>query len=318
MGTILSGTILMILIVIGINSIQTVSAEEMALKFRLEKPIEGVVYSGQWVIVIPLIENLVIFKKGDQQIDFDPDNILTSSREHNDTTYSSANAIFNGAIHFRWPRGYDELLEIYENIPSHDDLEKLKSFLQPFISSVLRKIVGNLSWFECRKGIIVDTDEDLVTAISEKLREEKNPPTPIQRACIQHSVTYMLESVKLPPELENAISQPQVAEYEAVASRKKSEAARYHEEQVGQGKATARRSMIRAINSAPDGLQVEVLHTLQEMANGNNSTIFYGLPPNVANVFKGAGVNPTDQDMGRLASAILTELSRQGFTPNIT
>ncbi len=317
-------TIIILAIIFGlvINYVvycfETISAELVGIKSFLEKLIPET-YNGTWLFVWKPLQKLCLFPRGQQYLDFPEQVIRTASRVIDGVKYSRVTITTDVVMYFNWPvDDANDLIKCIKEAPHptlpgessatrQKKLEALMNYFGPSVTASVRRALGNLSWVECDRGI----GEDKKT-LSEHVFKDLNNNTnnPVFRALLRN-VRFEFKNFTLPEELNRAITAPQVAEYEATATKISAEAEKEKRRLEGEGDAAAREAIYAVIKGVEGGMEMETLHTLREMAQGTSNTILYGLPPQVANVLKKTGYEPSEEEMGKFVSLLISELQKR-------
>ncbi len=288
-----------------------VSAETVGIKAFMEQ-YQPKRYTGTWLFVFWPFEKICFFPRGQQELDFPKQQIRTASGKINNTKYSRVTIETDPVMYFNWPikEGEEEkLIMAIKEAPHPDNKEELLQYFGPSVMASVRRSLGNLTWVECDRGTTED-GKTLSECVIDDLR--KNTGNPVFMAKLQN-VRFEFKNFTLPEELNEAITLPQVEEYKSTARKIAAKAIREERKQEGLGDAAARKAIGNAINNIDDGVIIETLHTLREMAQGTSNTILYGLPPQVANILKEkTGFEPSEKDMGKFAAMLIKELERRG------
>lgn len=317
--------ILFIVVIIAIAMIYiaicftTISAELVGIKSFLERLISKL-YTGTWLFVFWPFEKLCLFPRGQQYLDLPKQKIRTASAKIKGTKYSRVTIETDVVMYFSWPTdNADDLIKCIKEAPHPmlpgenaitraEKIEGLLNYFGPSVIASVRRSLGNLSWIECDQGVSDQEKKTLSECVLEDLG--KNANNPVQRAELRH-VRFEFKNFTLPEELNKAITAPQVAEYEATATKIRAKGEKKRLALEGKGKAKARKAIYAVIDAIDDGITMETLHTLKEMAQGTSNTILYGLPPQVANVLKKAGYEPSEEETGKFASMLIAELQKR-------
>jgi hypothetical protein len=329
---------------------ETISAEEAALKLTLEKPDESRIYTGEWLFIWKPFQKLYKFPKERQRMEFPTGGklfkVITKRKKQtiSDTdsegksisstlVYSEANIEVGIAVYFSWP-WYDpeepegnsktnketvvkNLIRAYINGPDPYDMIAVHKFFEDFVLQTTRKLLGGLSWMECRQGTMGrDPSEkkggnSINYQMSKKLVDEYGA---FAKLGITNKKFLMIgfTEMKLPEDLEKAITQPQIAAYEATKIETLAKADRKKRRLEGLGDSEARDFVFGSIDKRGErGMIYETLLRLSEMAQGTSNTILYGLPPFVADVLRDkVGFDPTPETMGRAVKYLMDLLER--------
>lgn len=308
------------LIIIGACFLQTIPTRVLAIKIRLEKPIAKL-YSGTWTLALWPIEKLVRWPKG--QIKISLPSVKTFTREVTlspiegaDIKAASIPVTFDVALHFNWPKNATFLIESYEEI-SHEDpssQEALQDHFGAFIISVIRMVLGKISWAECREGVLLREND--VIALNELIVEELTrvnlsgiqENNPILRTHLEN-VRVSILNLTLPKEFEEALSAPETEQYRAAALLVSAEAERRRRHLETLSEAEARKELFSAIKEmGEEGTTLEVLYTLREMSKNSSSTLLLGLSSLLQGLM-GKNQQPSEQDAATFLKSILKKLN---------
>lgn len=321
---------------------RVIPADVSALKIRMEKPVEGKVYTKTWAFAFWPFEKFVYWTREQVFLDFEPQKVISGRKKVSfpqgggEKVYSQANIEVDSAMYFNWPEEYDELVDAYEKGPDPGNEEAIKKHLQDYVISIIRERMGEISWMEAKQGWVfleIEDPNDSTKTIKirktlnefilealvdpKKIEDDEGGITstrisnPIFQAKMQ-DVRVVITDVALPEALQAAISLPEIAEYQGTATKIKAAADKERDILDGDAKAANRKKIYEAIQgSGAESTQLEVLYTLREMAQGTSNTILYGLPPNVANLLKEkTGMEMTDEQLGKIVSAAISALEK--------
>jgi regulator of protease activity HflC (stomatin/prohibitin superfamily) len=258
-------------IVYSVACLKNISPEEKGIKVTLWTPNESYMHTGglywrwflfQWFYLFPTEQ--VILNIPEQQVVTAEKTVTIDGKEK---VYSEADIGVDAVLYFFWPNNPVDLCQAYRKAPSPSDLAKLHKFFKPSMAATIRRVAGRFSWLEVR----VSGQEYMDTLHNEISGNIRGP-------IVKSGITdFNIENelVKLPPELEKAITMEQEAIYAKEAGKHNAELDKIKITKEGEGKAEARRAILAAMAENPE---MAKLLTLQEMAQGGASTIFYELP----------------------------------------
>ena len=265
---------------------QIIGGEERALKRRWGRPLEDKVYNSGLVGKWWPIEDFYIFPTEEQQVDLPPQIVITAIKEIATKTsegttikklYSEAKIRIDTTFYWFWPETAKELVNAYKKAPNPNNKPALLNFFGNSVAALVRRVSGRYSWLEIRQG----TDEYL-REIHDEIKNE--PMSPVVMAGVKKFRVYNTD-VKLPEGLEEAITAPQIARLkkEATITTAEGEQARLTKEGIGRAEAERkkREAIFKTVKEYEDGVIIETLLTLREMALGQASTIFYELPTQI-------------------------------------
>jgi regulator of protease activity HflC (stomatin/prohibitin superfamily) len=296
----------------------TISAELVGIKSFLERLLPKI-FTGTWLFVFWPFEKLWLFPRGQQYIDLPRQMIRTASATIGEVKYSRVTIETDVVMYFNLPiDSPDDLIEYIKEAPApilpgeNDEsrakkLDALLAYFGPSVIAAVRRSLGGLSWVECDRGI-TESDKTLSECVLEDLARNAN--NPVDRTRLRN-VRFEFKNFTLPEELNKAIRAPQVAEYEANATKIRAGGEKERRKLEGEGDALARKAIYAVIHEIDEGIVMETLHTLREMAQGTSNTILYGLPPQVVDIIKKTGYEPSEEEMGKFASMLLAEMEKK-------
>jgi len=250
----------------------TVSGEERAVKIILGVPYKTI-DSGPHLKLFP-IEKVYLFPREEQRIDIDALEIITAEKNNGGKKYSAAAIKVDATFYFFWPDG-DNLIKAYINGPSPDKPEEVKTFFEHAIMDAIAEEGGGRTWLECYQKRTDYAHAAEVSLIENSKGKEKGP---VGQTGIE-DCRLVIPHITLPPDLSSSITLRQIAALNADAQEEEGRGEKLKRALIGKGDAEARKAIFKAIQEVPEGLGYEYLLTLRKVAEGQSTTLLYGLPP---------------------------------------
>lgn len=253
-----------------------ISPEKKGVKVTLWTPSREYLYTGGLYWRWFLFQWFYLFPTEQVIIDVPEQEVLTERKTINEEPYSAANVWVDAAFYFFWPDTAEGLCDAYKKAPNPYDMDKLYKFFTPSLATLVRRVAGRFSWIEVQKG-----GEEYVDALHQEIAGNKNGPV-VKAGITDFSVEN--KKVKLPEPLEEKLSAEQQADFELKAGKNIAELDKIKRVKAGEGDAEARRLILEAMEGSPE---MAKLLTLQEMAQGDASTIFFELPAGLKDAMSG-------------------------------
>ena len=248
--------------------------EEKAVIVTLWTPHDEYVYSGGMYWRWWPFQWFCSFTTEQVIIDIPQQEIISIARDVDGVSYDAAVCKIDAALYCFWPDTAKGLCQAYRHAPNPDNHEKLLLFFTPSLASLLRRVAGRFAWIE-----IQESKENYINALHGEISGDENGP--IHKAGIE-SFSFVNKEVKLPLDIADHISERQKARYLREAGKITAELERIKLTEKGKGDAEARRQILKAMEESPE---MAKLLTLQEMAQGQASTIFFELPEGLKSAF---------------------------------
>lgn len=176
--------------------------------------------------VLDFSEREAITKRG---IYRDPDDSNAKPEQ-----YEAARLKIDTTVYFRWPRASDQpvpgeemhpLIKAFRAAPPPGFAKTLKDFFEDAVVSRVRAVAGEKTWRE-----VIENREWLKDEVKRRLVEED--ASPFKEAGITN-ITVIIEEIKLPDHLEDALTLPQEEELRMRGVKREAEAERSFIEQQG-------------------------------------------------------------------------------------
>ncbi len=310
-------------------SIKKFSAEFVFMKLRFGKPIpwrgqvDGVKKGGGLGIVWAFIDSFYAFPTVLDRIDLDQQVITTKARSIKGVEFSAIDNVQVDAIfYFRWPSTFESMRRAYTSAPpsgiypngvSQEERAELKDFVEKSLQGIIRRVLGDESWYEVRTGessrnkVIVRREkgevtlekgegqngEETTSKINDLINAEiaESRYNPISETGWEHTYVEIAKAL-IPEGISKAMSQPQIAFYEAEAKKKMAEALAFEKSRVAEA--------IRALGEA--GSLVYTWDKLAEAAQGPSNTIVMQIPASLTRfIEQKTGFQLSDVEMATLA-----------------
>ncbi len=239
--------------------------------------------------------------------------------------HGSAKLNVKTAVYFFWPstpndRDGSRLKRALQVAPNPYDLDKIKVFFEEAIIDAVRIAISRRTWREC-----FEEKKALIDEIRRMLKEEENPfrecgiediyiafeemklPEDLEKTLTEPEKARLLalaeenkakgfavaERIRSEDKAEadkrlgeaRAANEQKMAEVQIAKERQEAQIKAETEKAVGLAKAETKKALIEAVGSSKDGLLVEALSALREMAQGTSNTIFYELPADISGLF---------------------------------
>lgn len=270
-----------------------ISPEEKGIKVTLWTPSRKYVYTGGLYWRWFLFQWFYLFPTEQVIIDIPEQEVLTERKTINEEPYSAANVWVDAAFYFFWPDTAEGLCDAYKKAPNPHNMDKLYNFFTPSLATLVRRVAGRFSWIEVQKG-----GEEYVNALHQEIEDNKNGPV-VKSGIDDFSVEN--KKVKLPPELEEKLSAEQQSIFNLRAGIKDAELEKIKLIEAGKGNAEARKLILEAMEKSPE---MAKLLTLQEMAQGEASTIFFELPTGLKDAMTGTTSGEIPEELKALWQTI--------------
>jgi hypothetical protein len=204
-----------------------------------------------------------------------------------DRKFGPANIGANVSFRFRYPRDLNAAVKFLPPPPKNkNDLEAMAALTSLFEEVVLddvRNIGGQRIWVQLardRKGF--------AEAINHSLREVAKDASgnPVEGNIIIDSQiqqpTVAIDHLEIPKELLASLTAEEIAQLEKTATITRAEGEKRKRQLEGEGTADAKSKLLDAIRAQPENLRIQSLLTLEQMAQGNATTIF-PIPTDIMN-----------------------------------
>ena len=209
-------------ILIGLIGIVMIVIIYLTISIRIIGPTEN--GSGIHLLLPRFIEGVARYPTTQYKLDFAEREVITKRdvyRKYNDgrrkwdevppeegeeklRTYEAAKILVDTTVYFRWPQD-QRLIAAYRSAPPPEFAQTLQDFFEDAVISRVRAVVGAISW-----RAAIENRDWIRDQVAEKLKEE--PASPFHEAEIE-TISVVIEEIKLPEELEKAITLPQEEEY---------------------------------------------------------------------------------------------------------
>lgn len=264
--------------------LEIIREDERAVKIQLGKII-GVYESGLHLKIWPIEWFLKISTK-QQMKDFEIKDVVTApgitegrlSKEEKDLLGKKGEGHLHGAarlpliegtIFWFWPSQKNDtdgekLIGLIKEVP----IGVIGEFFERAIIDATRTVFGRHTWRECIE------EREKITAKIETILQE--PDSPFSKAGIsEEMMNIVFTEIQLPEQLKNALEAPEAARLAAVAKENEGKGIKEYRKQEGLGQAEAIRAIADAMaEKGEDGLAIQALDALKEMAQGPGNTFF--------------------------------------------
>lgn len=270
---------------------QVVKENERGIKVILGYPYQTVESGPRWLPF--LLGKMLHYGTGIVELNFTkPAGIITKrgkiAGENRD--FGPANIGASVSFRFRWPEDLVKAVKLLPPPPRNKDDEEGKAALTSIFEEVVlddvRNVGGKKVWFELardRKTFAREINQSL----SEVIDANGHPVEGniIIDSGIQQP-TVAIDHLEIPPELLASLTAEEIAQLEKAATITRAEGEKRKRQLEGEGTADAKSKLLDAIRAQPENLRIQSLLTLEQMAQGQATTIF-PIPTDIMNTLSG-------------------------------
>ncbi len=284
--------ILILAVVVAWRSLYIVKANERALREFLGKP-GNTVESGLHFALWPL-SWLVRYSTEVVEIPLSRVGILTKAEGNLRQIKMNIDAV----LYLYWP---EDLVRTRKSLPSPANMDTLQSVLDEQTLEIVRQVLSEKVW-----TTIWSKRKECGDDITKFLSVANNPDYILNQAGIK-KFRVVIKHIDPPEGLEKAISDPEIARLEKEATIARAEGAKEKLRLEGKGSADARAMLFDAIGKDPDRVQLELLYTLREMAQGTSNTILFPIPAEITSALSKMFGSRPGLDISQLINGLSDE-----------
>lgn len=205
-----------------------------------------------------------------------------------DADYGEINIGLETNLYFRWPENND-LIKTVRVVKDPENIEFLKNLFEETVLDTFRTVGSSKTYREIMKDRKAFAEE-VRTALLDEVAD------PVNQAGIPgETLRLTIKHVHLPPGFEETLSQPEIQRVKMVAAGFEAQATEITMEGAGKGLkkkhalegegiASARESLYKAIGTNKENLLKEALLTMREMAQGTSNTILFPIPSGLSDM----------------------------------
>jgi regulator of protease activity HflC (stomatin/prohibitin superfamily) len=205
-----------------------------------------------------------------------------------DANYGEINIGLETNLYFRWPED-DALIQTVKVVAHPENTAFLTNLFEETVLDTFRTVGSSKTYREIMKDRKAFAEE-VRTAL---LDEDADPVN--QAGIPAETLRLTIKHVHLPPGFEETLSQPEIQRVKMVATGFEAQATKIKLEGEGKGLkkkhalegegiASARESLYKAIGTNKENLLKEALLTMREMAQGTSNTILFPIPSGLSDM----------------------------------